>query len=353
MHHRLHIAMAVVLGALGTGGCGGLANEPFLFGTVSGRLVGADASVARVSVLGKPELSSTVKGDGSFTIERVPAGAAELFIIASATKTLRQPLIVQGGQSVSLGELEPKEASFLSVRVKSPDNERVTEGRLVLEGTPSEQSLDDKGRAEVGPLPDGCYSLLVSARSFPDVSSETCVSAGEKKEVKINLSEPSGGCATTGCVDDYQCAQSGRCVECLEDTHCGPGLSCRGFRCEGGPLCTPCTGDWTCQAGSSCQALPEGNACVGRCGNGETCKGGFTCQSGRCMPNSAQFSGCGGYRGVGASCGTDDAICRGMGIIEGACVEGTCTLRCKSDDECPEGYSCKGGSGGKACRLEN
>ncbi|HVG64004.1 MAG TPA: carboxypeptidase regulatory-like domain-containing protein [Hyalangium sp.] len=351
MRQTLHIAMGALL-TLGSLGCGELENAPFLIGTVHGRLTESDPGTALVSVMNAPELRAPVEPDGSFVLEEVPAGAAELFIIASASKTLRVPLIVQGGQSISVGLLTPKEASFLSVRVKAPSHQPVEGGQVSLVGTPVEPLRpDEDGRLLIGPLPDGCYTLNVSLAGFREVLSDTCVSAGERKKVKVNLPAPSSGCMETGCSGDFLCMPSGQCVECTEDSHCGPGFSCRGLRCEGeGKACTSCEGDWKCKSGTSCQELPDGAmACVESCRGTNECEDGFVCQAGRCLPDSAQYTGCKAYRQVGAACG-GDAECRGMGLVNGLCVEGICTLRCSMGDECPSDFSCEQAAmGGRVC----
>ncbi|MDY7229746.1 carboxypeptidase regulatory-like domain-containing protein [Hyalangium rubrum] len=359
MRHTLHISMVALL-ALIASGCGGLDNAPFLVGSVHGRLTESDSAMALVSVVGAPELRSSVAPDGQFTLENIPAGRTELFIVASAQRALRVPLTVPSGQSLSLGELQPQAASFLEVRVKSPDKQLVGAAKLSVLGTPlQELDMDEQGRVSVGPLPDGCFMLSITLPGFPDVSSETCVSAGETKEVKVNLPKPDGGnghhgCMETGCEEALQCAQDGRCVECLEDAHCGSGLSCRGFRCEGsGPLCAPCAGNWQCRSGASCQSLPEGSsACVERCTDSEDCARGFTCQGDRCLPDAAQFSGCGAYRQVGAAC-TGDASCRERGLPNGLCIEGACTYRCTSDSQCPDSLVCEEAPGGRVCQSDD
>lgn len=352
MRQALHIPMAVLL-ALGTGACGELENAPFRIGTVHGQLTESDPAVALVSVIGAPDLRSPVAPDGTFTLEGVPAGAAELFIVASASKALRVPLIVQGGQSVTVGVLAPKEASFLSVRVKAPDHQSVDEAQVSLVGTPLQGLRPNAmGRLTLGPLPDGCYTLGVSLSSFPMVSVETCVNAGEDKEVRVNLPSPDSGCGVTGCSDGFRCAPNDRCVECLEDSHCGPGFACRNSQCEDGPVCSPCEADWKCRAGASCQAVPEGGmACLEKCAGGDACKDGFTCQSGLCLPDAAQFSGCSAFRGLGASCEVAER-CRALGLLNGACHASTCTLRCSSDEECPDSYSCEDTDDGRLCLPE-
>jgi hypothetical protein len=359
MRHTLHIAMAVLL-VLGVGGCGELENAPFRVGTVHGQLTESDPAVALVSLLGSPGLRSTVDTEGQFTLERVPAGAGELFIVASANRTLRVPLVIPGGQSLSLGKLVPQEASFLSLRVKAPNSQQVDEAQVSLVGTPL-QGLrpDTEGRLLVGPLPDGCYMLSLSLRGFPAVESETCVSAGETKEVKVNLPVPDTsnghlGCAETGCEASLHCGPDGRCVECLEDEQCGDGLTCRRSRCEGaGAACTACDGDWKCRSGTSCQNLPEGGtACVERCDGSDDCEEGFTCQVGQCLPDTARFAGCRAYRSVGTACGGDEH-CRDQGLVNGLCLAGACTYPCAADRECPASFSCENSAAGRVCQPDS
>jgi hypothetical protein len=352
MRQTLDIALAVLL-ALSAAGCGDLENEPFLTGTVHGQLTESEQGVALVSVIGSPQLFSTVAPDGTFTLEHVPAGQAELFIVASQSKTLRQRLVVQGGQSVSVGLLAPREASFLSVHVKAPAHQSVAGARVFLAGTPVEQlALDETKRLLLGPLPDGCYSLGVALTNFPAVESQTCVEAGEHKEVKVELPAPASGCSVTGCAQSFLCAQSGQCVECLQDEQCGAGLSCRNSRCEDGPVCTACEGDWKCRAGMSCQEVPDGGrACVEKCTDGDECDEGFTCQTGRCLPDAAQFSGCSAYRGMGAACSADES-CRDLGLVNGVCQAAQCTFRCNANQECPADYSCQVIPGGRMCLPE-
>ncbi|HEX8705706.1 MAG TPA: carboxypeptidase regulatory-like domain-containing protein [Myxococcaceae bacterium] len=341
MRHTLHIAMAVLL-ALSLGGCGELENDPFRTGTVHGQLTESDQKVALVSVLGSPGLRSHVTKEGQFTLEDVPAGPAELFIVASANRALRVPLTVPGGQSLSLGELVPLEASFLSLRVKAPEEQEVEKAQVSLVGTPLQRlDLDEEGELLIGPVPDGCYTLILSLKDVPDVTSETCVSAGETKEVKVNLPE-----------GRLHCTPNGQCFECLEDSHCGTGLTCRGFRCEGaGAVCTPCDGDWKCRSGTSCQTLPEGGfACVERCTDSDDCEEGFTCQAGQCLPDTARFQGgCPAFRRIGATC-EGDARCRSLGLVDGLCAAGVCTYPCTSDHECPDSFSCEASTAGTVCQ---
>jgi hypothetical protein len=346
--------MALVLAV---SGCGGLDNAPFRTGTVRGRLTEANPAVALVSLMGNPGLRSTVAEDGSFTLERVPAGPVELFIIASPERAVRLPVVVPGGGSTHLEEVVPHTAAYLSLHVRAPARQLVGSGQVSVTGTPFQRlRLEQNGQLRIGPLPDGCYTLEFSVPGFPMHLAEVCAERSEHKQVEVRLPTPGKdfihrGCLVTGCERGTHCAADGRCVECLSEDQCAPGLSCREDRCEGpGPLCAPCDGDWKCMTGARCEDLPEGGtACVAACDTRTRCAQGFTCQGGRCLPEPAQFAGCFAYRQVGMSC-TNDERCRERGLILGLCIEGACTFRCTSDAECPEDFTCTHSVAGTVCR---
>ncbi|XXF80404.1 carboxypeptidase regulatory-like domain-containing protein [Myxococcaceae bacterium GXIMD 01537] len=342
--------------ALGASACGNLQNEPFLVGTVSGRLSESDSALALVSLVGSPGIRTTVGADGAFTLERVPAGQAELFIVATAKKAVRLPVRVQGGRAVSLGEVVPSEAGFFDVRVKAPGKLSVRDGQVSVEGTPYQRLvLDEKGRVGVGPLAAGCYTVRVTLPNFPPAATTACVESGKEEGVKVDLPEPGNGngrpnCAQVGCADGAVCVPNGQCVECTEDAHCGPGLSCKGWRCEGaGPLCGTCNGNWQCGDGATCQDTPEGGtACLLECDAKQGCEQGFACQGGRCLPDPSQLSGCPAYRWVGSPCAGDET-CRAEGLVNGLCVASACTFPCAEDLECPPGFTCGASVAGRVC----
>ncbi len=359
MRSTFHIAMATLL-ALGAVACGNLTNEPFRVGTVRGQLTEFDPAVALVSLVGQPGLRSNVDAEGRFALEGVPAGPAELFIVATAEQATRISVTVQGGQSIEVKSVAPRAAGFFDLKVKAKQGERLTGAQVSVLGTPFQRLLlDDKGRLRVGPLPDGCYDVTVAATGFPLVQTEACVVPGEKKDVKVDLEADeqyvNRGCAVTGCADGLTCAPThNKCVECYEDSHCGAGLTCKGFRCEGpGALCAPCDGDWKCKAGASCQDLPEGgSACVAKCNDDsekDACDAGFTCQAGRCLPDASRFEGCHGLLGLETPC-NGDTVCRAQGLTDGRCVGGTCTVPCASDRECPGSLRCEDSVAGRVCR---
>jgi len=357
MRSTLHIALATLL-ALGAGACGNLRNEPFRVGTVRGQLTEYDPAVALVSLVGQPGLRSNVDAEGRFALEKVPAGPVELFIVATSDKAARVGVTVQGGQSVEVKNVATRAAGFFDLRVKAPPGELITGAQVSVVGTPFQRlQLDTSGHLRVGPLPDACYGVTVSAIGFPLLQAEACVGPGEKKEIKLTLEADENnnrGCAVTGCADGLVCAHNNKCVECDQDSHCGEGLTCRGFRCEGsGAQCAPCNGDWKCQPGTKCQDLPEGGAaCVEKCndnGRGNECAAGFTCQGKRCLPDAARFEGCQGLRGLNTPCARD-AQCQAQGLPGGLCVQDVCTVRCASERECPGSLRCEDFAAVRVCR---
>ncbi|NOJ91647.1 hypothetical protein D7W82_00650 [Corallococcus sp. CA049B] len=209
---------------LGLGACGSLDNEPFRAGTVRGRLTEFDPAVALVTVLGAPGVRSGVDVQGRFTLEDVPAGPAELFVLATSDKAARVPLTVQGGQSVDVADVSPRAGGTFFVKLHARGNRRVAEATVTVEGTPIEASgLDDNAPRHVGPLPTGCYGLSFSARGFISTSVQDCVDAGKQTVLNVEL-VPDGSsaeerCALTGCGGDGRSAMEGRGVKSPEDSH--------------------------------------------------------------------------------------------------------------------------------------
>jgi hypothetical protein len=266
-------------------------------------------------------------------------------------------VLVPGGGSAQVRDVVPHAAGFLEVGVKAPARQRVGGGQLSVVGTPFQGlHLEEDGSLRAGPLPEGCYDLEVSVPGFPLKRTEACVDEREHKEVSVQLPEPDDdalnrGCAVTGCERGSHCAQDGRCVECVSDAQCAPGLSCRNERCEGTSApCAPCDGDWKCGSIARCESLPEASrACVASCDTRGGCAQGFACQGSLCLPEPAQLAGCFAYRQVGTPCDGDER-CRDRGISQGLCVEGACTFRCTTDAECPRGFACTASATGAICR---
>ncbi|MBN9684158.1 MULTISPECIES: hypothetical protein [unclassified Corallococcus] len=209
---------------LGLGACGSLDNEPFRAGTVRGRLTEFDPAVALVTVLGAPTVRSGVDAQGRFTLEDVPSGPAELFVLATADKAARVPLIVQGGQSVEVANVSPRAGGSFFVKLHTRGNRKVSEATAIVDGTPIQASgLDDDSPRHLGPLPEGCYGLSISAPGFSPTSVQDCVGAGRQTVLNVEL-VPNGSsaeerCAFAGCGGDSRSAMEGPGVKGPEDSH--------------------------------------------------------------------------------------------------------------------------------------
>ena len=119
---RALLASLVVLGLA----CGQLENDPLRRGTLRGALTEAD-SHRLVSVFGQPELRGTFAADGrSFELRDVPAGAAELFIVATNNKAARLQVVVRGAQVTDLAPVEPRAAGFADIVAAPPSNQHVS-----------------------------------------------------------------------------------------------------------------------------------------------------------------------------------------------------------------------------------
>lgn len=365
MRSRFHIAMGAVL-ILCLGACGNLENAPLRVGTIQGQLTEYDPSVAMVALVADPEVRTTVDAAGRFTLEDVPTGTAELFIVATAEKATRVVVRVSGGKAVDVPRVEPRHAGFFEMRVKATHGERVAGVQVSVQDTPFDRLiLDGAGRLRVGPLPDGCYALTLSGAGFPSLLTEACVGSGEKKELKLELIPNSGivnRCALTGCADGLVCAPGGKCVECVQDAQCGVGMMCKGFRCgAAGPSCSACGIDGSCGTGATCHPFADGSkVCAKQCNEKGTedeqdfaanrCEAGFTCQLGRCLPDPSRFVGCGALERLGDEC-ADDTRCQKLGLAKGVCVEGRCTVPCTEDLECPDVSHCQDSRYGRVCSV--
>jgi hypothetical protein len=224
--------------ALGVAGCGELSNEPFLYSTVQGRLTESDPAVAQVAVVGRPELNAPVAADGSFTLSQVPIGRVDLLVLATQERALRVTVRVEPGRPAVVGELQPRQAASLQLRVKAPGLLRVRSGSVSVLGTPLlGLALADEGLLRVGPLPQGCYELQVSVPRFPATKAQACVNEGERQELEVMLPTPlvNQGCASSQeCAHGNQCDAQGQCVaqSCSGEPDCPPGLVCRGGQCS-------------------------------------------------------------------------------------------------------------------------
>ncbi|WP_223634355.1 hypothetical protein [Corallococcus sp. EGB] len=215
MRHQGLLLTLSSLGLLGLGACGGLDNDPFRAGTVRGRLTEFDPAVALVSVVGAPDVRSGVDAQGRFALSDVPAGPAELFIVATVDKAARVPLTVQGGQSVDVQDVAPRAAGTFFVKLHGKGSRKLTDATATVDGTPIQATqLDDRAPHSLGPMPEGCYGVSVSAPGFVSTAVQGCVDAGKQTVLNVELvPEGSSGeerCALMGCEDDSHSAMHNR-----------------------------------------------------------------------------------------------------------------------------------------------
>jgi hypothetical protein len=170
--------MLVLLGA-----CGGFNNGQLGEGTVRGRILGADADVAWVSVFGESELMTGVSSDGRFELEGVPARTVELFVLASRTHAARVRVVPQGARIIDVGDIDAPPGAFITVRLRGPDGNVPEEGEVEVDGTPFDDLPVDPstGELRVGPLPEGCYELEVDAKEHAKKEEQVCVREGEER----------------------------------------------------------------------------------------------------------------------------------------------------------------------------
>jgi hypothetical protein len=332
--------------ALWLASCGGFANEPLRTGAIRGSLVEADPAVAVVTILGT-DRRATLDQTGFFEFTGVAAGTVELHLVASARRASRATVDVGPGRLADLGAVPPAPAAYLNVEVRTR-NHQLPRGTAWVALAPwSPVALSDSGRARLGPLGAGCWTVEVDVPGLGRASASACPQEGEEEDVRLLL-EGTGGCAITGCERGTRCAPDGRCVFCLQTWDCPAGFSCAvDGRCVGlQPPCRHCWGEWEC-GGSRCEPLPgeEDPVCVKACSPAEPCDPGFSCDptAGVCVP-SAPIGSCEGY--LGSPC-QGDSDCDALS--EGACVDNRCTVDCTGPADCPLGFHCADLAGRRVC----
>ncbi len=182
----LGMALLAVAGA-----CGGFNNGPLGEGSVRGRILGAEADVAWVSVFGESELMTGVSSDGRFELEGVPARTVELFVLASRTRAARVQVVPQGARIIDVGDIEAPPGAFITVQLRSDDGSVPEEGEVEVDGTPFDDLPVDPstGELRVGPLPAGCYVLEVDAKEHAQKEEQVCVREGEERRLEVVLSK--------------------------------------------------------------------------------------------------------------------------------------------------------------------
>lgn len=190
-------ALSLLALALASAGCGGFSNAPLGNAVVRGRVVGADPSMARVTLRvahgsesdedddpvsgGEDSFLTGVDEEGRFELREVPASPGALFIVASATHAARLAVDPMGGEVLDLGDIVPGPGAFFVVTVLSPAGQPVPHAELDLDGTNVEHvPVDVQGRARLGPLPEGCYHVRAKADGYDEAREERCTRSGEE-----------------------------------------------------------------------------------------------------------------------------------------------------------------------------
>ncbi|WP_338864116.1 carboxypeptidase regulatory-like domain-containing protein [Myxococcus stipitatus] len=192
-----HLWLLAFGGLAFAGACGGFNNGPLEEGTVRGRLVGAEAGVAKVNVFGLPSMRAVVSADGRFELHDVPATSLELFMVASRTRAARAKVVAQGARITDLGDIVAPEGAFITVRMRDSGGGVPKEGEVEVEGAAFDDLRMDTstGEVRVGPLPEGCYTLEVKADKLDEVEEEVCVGVGEElvRDIVLSGDDDDGG----------------------------------------------------------------------------------------------------------------------------------------------------------------
>lgn len=333
-------------------GCGSLDNNPLRTGIVRGRAVGTTVtSTSLALVQERTQLRTPLAEDGAFELREVPAGEIGLYVVASSDAAALLKVKVPGGQVLDLGDIQMGTAARITVQVSVEHGLSAAGALVTLEGTPFENvALGAGDQVVLAPVPAGCYEVEAVIPNVGSEDADVCVTAGQDRLVVIEVGpDGSASCGDLGCLEGLVCAADGRCVECNVTTDCASGLECQGNLCVGQlPACGVCTEDRHCGVSGECRSGSGGiRYCEYPCVNATCPERGFACDAdNRCVPAPSSFEGCDGMAQLDASCDGDQR-CRDQGLVNGVCVELTCTIPCGDDSQCPVNYVC-GSRGGQA-----
>lgn len=200
-----HLALVLMLASAG---CGGFYNEPLGSAVVRGRVVGADPSVARVTLRiahasesgedddsddgssdgEEDSFGTSVDAEGRFELREVPASPGALSIVASSTHAALVEVDPVGGKVLDLGDIIPQPGAFFAVTVVNQAGQPVSQAELDLDGSGVEHvRVDAQGRARLGPLPPSCYRVRAKADGYDEAEEERCVRTGEEATLTLMM----------------------------------------------------------------------------------------------------------------------------------------------------------------------
>jgi len=353
-------ALAVLLG-----GCGGLSTPGLLVGDVAGRILGASPG-AYAYPLGRPDLKSPVKVDGTWRLEGVPRSVTAIVLWDGNDRAELVPIVIASGAEVQVadrhgagagaGEPEMPLAGALLASVDPEGGAIPWAPSFSVRGTDHADLRPISGGCEtIYPLPAGAFVVEALLDGFAPTSASVLIVEGATSAAAVTLpidaGAPAPGCGSTpGCENGLVCeVTDGRCYVCTgaDASACGAGGACdsaTGLCVPAGPigdLCAACTADAECGAGAC--VIPEHEAagwCVRRCDGDADCPAGFKCgDEGRCRAPEGCLEW---IRTMGSTC-VSQGSCE-EGLAEARCVKpvpavqaGYCTAPCASDADCQIG----------------
>ena len=352
---------------LALAGCvGGLNNNPFESGSISGHLAGAGNAQALVFVAGHPNLSATSDANGAFTIANVPLGPFQIVASASASAAIVGGTMAAGG--VELGSLSLSPAPTFVIDVNRASSS-ASGAHVSIVDTPISVVTGDDGVARLGALPAGCYTVQVVLASGESDAHASCSASSETEhDDRFDFDAVDGGdddtdagfnCENDGCDEGQHCDPGdGQCYACVQNADCGgPGSVCHDHQCVA-PVqgCASCTGDFDCGQGGVCVSAFGTTLCEFTCQQdadcGQSCGHasdyGFHCTAGLCVPQIDLLSSCSGGGDLGGQCHSD-GDCVSAGLLHGRCTNGSCTVGCVTLLDCPLGWQCEVDGGQGVC----
>lgn len=351
-------------------GCGGLEIPDLDHGAVTGQISSAVAGKAYAYVLGSPDITVAAAADGSFRLDNVPAGTAQIVMFDGNVGAESVEVEVNGASvsHVDLGRtLKP--ASAILAALSPVAGVSTAQLSFTVAGTPL-QNVPGFAGAKLWPLPAGRFTLLTSLPGFTEASVEVELDEGLDLPELISLDIDPGsaqpGCnGSGGCENGLKCASDGACVECTTNADCPGSGVCEGSHCGypgTGTWCQACNRASDCAQGSGVDCLnvnAAGGAVSGYCSYGcassADCPAGYTCTS-RVGGSSAcePLVSCLAIKATfGSSCRSDDP-CRSA-LEGGRCLGATstqpgyCTADCAGG--CPQGWTCSSMSGEAVCLM--